>query len=292
MKGQHRLLGLLQIISASFCFGFLGIFGKLAFSHDLSVGELLSYRFVLASLLLWIILLLFRPGWIRISKQQLFISAGLGVFGYALFATLYFQAVKGLSVALAALLLYTYPLWVQVITFYLGEKPTLWQLFCTAMAFIGLIFLLWGQITVTSLAAFICGLGSAISYAIYIVVSGKFQNQIRPLTSSLYVMTFAALALVVFHGPSMTKLQDLTIVQANIILGIAIICTIIPMTLVLASLQKLKKTEVALLSMIEPLTAALASWILLQEKLSFLQLLGGALILGGLALRFRENVPK
>ena len=73
------------------------------------------------------------------------------------------------------------------------------------------------------------------------------------------------------------------------IFGIAILCTIIPMTLVLGSLQKLKKTEVALLSMIEPLTATLASWVLLKEGLTVLQMIGGFLILAGLALRFRNS---
>ncbi len=285
---QRRLWGFFEIVAASVCFGFLGIFGKLAFNNDLSVGELLSYRFVLAAAMLWVILVLFKPNWTKISRQQLLISAGLGIFGYALFASLYFKAVEGLSVALAALLLYTYPLWVQLISIFMGERPSAWQLFCTGIAFTGLVLLLWGQITVTSFLAFLCGLGSAISYAVYIVVSGKFQNQIRPLSSSLYVMTFAALALVIFHDPSVTKLQTLTYTQAGIILGIAVICTIIPMTLVLGSLQKLKKTEVALLSMIEPVTAAVASWLLLQEKLSAVQILGGILILGGLSLRFRE----
>jgi drug/metabolite transporter (DMT)-like permease len=285
---NQRLLGFVEIISASICFGFLGIFGKLAFANNLTVGELLSYRFVLAAFLLWIILILFKPDWTRISGKQFFISAALGIFGYAVFATLYFKAVEGLSVALAALLLYTYPLWVQLIAVIMGERPSIWQLTCTAIAFIGLVFLLWGQINVTSFIAFMCGLGSAISYAIYIVVSGKYQGQIRPITSSLYVMTFAALALLFFHNPSIAKIETFNSKQASIILGISIVCTIIPMTLVLGSLQKLKKTEVALLSMIEPLTAAIASWALLKESLSFLQVIGGILILGGLALRFRE----
>lgn len=285
---QKRLLGFTEIMAASICFGFLGIFGKLAFINDLSVGELLSYRFILASFILWVILILFKPDWTRISGRQFIISAGLGIFGYALFATLYFKAVEGLSVALAALLLYTYPLWVQLITFVMGERPNSWQILCTAIAFTGLIFLLWGHINVTSFVAFLCGLGSAMAYAIYIVVSGKYQNQIRPITSSLYVMTFGALALTIFHNPSIEKLEAMTSNQALIILGIAVICTIIPMTLVLGSLQKLKKTEVSLLSMIEPVTAALASWALLSEDLTLLQIIGGILILGGLALRFRK----
>lgn len=289
MNSKSRLIGFIEIIAASICFGFLGIFGKLAFNHDISVGELLAYRFLLAAFILWSVLLLFKPNWTEISGKQFLISGALGIFGYALFATLYFKAVEGLSVALAALLLYTYPLWVQAIAFIMGERPSPWQLMCTSIAFIGLIFLLWGQINVGSALAFICGLGSAVAYAIYIVISEKYQKYIRPMTSSLYIISFGAAALLFFHNPSIERLESFSSTQVQIIFGIAVICTILPMTLVLGSLQKLKKTEVALLSMLEPLTAALASWAILGEGLTLLQLIGGFLILAGLGLRFREE---
>ena len=289
MKPYGRLIGFIEIITASICFGFLGIFGKLAFNNGISVGELLTYRFILAAFILWATLLLFKPNWTEISGRQFLISAALGIFGYAMFASLYFKALEGLSVALAALLLYTYPLWVQLIAFIMGERPTPWQLLCTGIAFIGLVFLLWGQINIASAFSFICGLGSAIAYAIYIVLSEKYQKYIRPMTSSLYIISFTAVTLLVFHNPSIQRLESFNTTQVNIIFGIALLCTIIPMTLVLGSLQKLKKTEVALLSMIEPLTATLASWALLHEGLTLLQLMGGFLILAGLGLRFRES---
>ena len=289
MKLNSRTLGFIEIILASVCFGFLGIFGKLAFLHQISVGELLAYRFVLAACILWACILLFKPKIAEISGRQFLISAGLGIFGYAVFATLYFKALEGLSVALAALLLYTYPLWVQIIAFFTGDRPTPWQLLCTALAFIGLVFLLWGQINIDSAFAFICGLGSAIAYAVYIVISEKHQKYIRPMTSSLYVISFAALALLFFHNPSVEKLESFDVTQGKIIFGIAVLCTIIPLTLVLGSLQKLKKTEVALLSMLEPLTATIASWLLLNEGLSLLQWIGGFLLLAGLGLRFKES---
>ena len=289
MISKSRLFGFIEIILASVCFGFLGIFGKLAFNNEISVGELLTYRFILAAFILWACILLFKPKVAEISGKQFLISAGLGIFGYAVFATLYFKAVEGLSVALAALLLYTYPLWVQIIAFFTGDRPTPWQLMCTAIAFMGLVFLLWGQINVGSAFAFICGLGSAMAYAIYITISERHQKYIRPMTSSLYVISFAAVALLFFHSPSIAKLESFNVIQGKIIFGIAVLCTIIPMTLVLGSLQKLKKTEVALISMLEPLTATIASWLILNEGLSPLQWIGGFLILAGLGLRFKKS---
>jgi drug/metabolite transporter (DMT)-like permease len=108
MNMNPRLRGTIEISIASVGFGFLGIFGKIAFNSGLSVGEFLTYRFTLAALLIWIFLLLFKPEWVRLTKKQIFITAMLGIFGYGFFSTLYFQAVEGLSVtqpgALTALL--------------------------------------------------------------------------------------------------------------------------------------------------------------------------------------------
>lgn len=278
-----RLRGILEVSIASVGFGFLGVFGKWAFSSGLSVGELLSYRFTLAALLLWIILLLFRPSWIRLSWKDTGIAAVLGVLGYAVFSTLYFKAVEGVSVTLAALLLYTYPFWVNVFShFFTHEKISLKEALCLVGATLGLGLLLWGNIEVKNFWAVAAGLGAAITYAIYVLLSGRLQKNIRPLSSSLYVITFGALALSLYHSPHFENVQHLSSFQASCIFGIAIVCTILPLTLVLAGLQKLKSTEVALLTMIEPLTAAVMGAILFHDSLGVRQLLGAAIIIAAL----------
>lgn len=278
-----RLRGTLEISLASVGFGFLGVFGKIAFQTGLSVGELLSYRFALAAILMWIFLLLFRPAWVRLNSRQIIVAALLGIFGYAFFSTLYFTAVAGLSVTLAALLLYTYPFWVNVFShFFTQDRVSGKEALCLLGASAGLVLLLWGHIEVRNIWAVVAGLGSAISYAIYVLLSGRLQKDVRPISSSLYVITFGALALSLFHHPNYDRIQSLTAVQAGSIAGLALICTIIPLTLELAALQKLKSTEVALLMMIEPITAALMGALIFQESLTPVQLVGALTI--GVAL--------
>lgn len=280
-----RLRGTIEISIASAGFGFLGIFGKWAFISGLSVGEFLSYRFTLAALLLWIFLLLFKPQWIRLSAKQTVIAALLGVFGYAFFSTLYFEAIEGLSVTLAALLLYTYPFWVNVFShFFTHDKISKKEALCLIAASLGLVLLLWGHIEVKNIWAIAAGLGSAISYAIYVLLSGRLQKNVRPISSSLYVITFGAIALSLFHRPHFEAVQSLTSFQASCIFGIALICTILPLTLELAALQKLKSTEVALLMMIEPMTAAIMGALIFHESLSLRQLLGALVIAGALVV--------
>ena len=102
----------MQLAAAGFGFGFLGIFGKLAFRSGLTVGELLTLRFLVAAILLGGFLFAFARHRLRIDLRQFIICAVLGILGYAVFASLYFKAIEGVSVALASLLLYTYPVMV------------------------------------------------------------------------------------------------------------------------------------------------------------------------------------
>lgn len=283
MAMNPRLRGTIEISIASVGFGFLGIFGKWAFQSGLSVGEFLSYRFTLAALLIWIFLLLFKPEWVKLTKKQIFIAALLGIFGYAFFSTLYFEAIEGVSVTLAALLLYTYPFWVNIFShFFTHDRISKKEALFLVAASAGLVLLLWGHIEVKNIWAVVAGLGSAISYAIYVLLSGRLQKNVRPISSALYVITFGAIALSLFHRPDFASVQSLTSFQASSILGIALVCTILPLSLELAALQKLKSTEVALLMMIEPLTAAIMGAMIFHESLSLRQLLGALVIAGAL----------
>lgn len=292
LKSSEKL-ALLEISLASLCFGFLGIFGKFAFQADMSVGTLLTGRFSLAATLLGLYLILFKPQSLKIGWPQFAIATLQGLFGYAVFSTLYFKAVEGISVSLAAMLLFTYPLWIAVIQFIRGAVLNRKNASILAIAFFGLVILLWGQIEVHSVKSFVFGFASGLTYAIYIYVSSRWQQQVNPLASSFYVILWAAIALALFHQPQDSSwrnvFMNLTPTQAWLILGMSIVTTILPLTLVLASLQKLPSTYVALVSMLEPVTAAIAGWILLNEALSWHQLIGSIIVLTAVLFQIKEK---
>jgi drug/metabolite transporter (DMT)-like permease len=276
---NSQIRGSLEIAVASMGFGFLGIFGKWAFSAGASVGEVLTYRFGCAALIIWISLLIIKPQWVILPRRQIFVAALLGIFGYAFFSTLYFEAIEGLSVTLAALLLYTYPFWVSVFSHLFTQDKVTWREgLCMTGATIGLMLLLWGSIEIRNFWSILAGLGSAISYAVYVILSGRLQKNVRPVSSTVYVITFAFLALAIFHHPNPIHIADMPSSAAGSILGLSLICTIMPLILELSALQKIKSKEVALLMMIEPLTAALLGSLILHENLSGRQVVGAIII--------------
>lgn len=285
LKQHRRWIGVIEITLAGFGFGFLGIFGKLAYQNGLSIGELLTFRFLLAAGLMAGLMSLFSPKLLRISRRQLLICAGLGVLGYAVFASLYFKAIEGVSVSLASLLLYTYPVLVTLgAYFFLKEPVSRRQWLALPVTAGGLFILLNGDTQIHSWVAVAAGLMSALCYTLYILFSSRYQADIHPLTSGLYVMLFAGLGLFVIHGPNPMRAFSLSNTQSLIIFGIALVSTVLPLTLFLSGLQKLGNTQASLLSSIEPITAATLAALIFGERLSSLQWLGGALILVGLFL--------
>lgn len=281
----NTLLGFTLVLLSGVGFGFLGIFGRLAFESGLSVGELLTYRFFLAGIILAIYLLAFKPHLIKLELKQIVLCAGLGILGYAVFSTLYFKSIEGISVPLAAILLFTFPIFVNLGAHYiLKERMTPYQLISLILACIGLGILLWGPLIINSFWAVFYALAAAFTYSIYVLVSGRYQKNITPITSSLYIIIFSAIALFLFHHPSIDKISSLSTKQIYLIFGIAIVSTIGPMTLFLAGLQKLGSSKSSIIVMIEPVVAAVAAWAILNENLSFNQFIGAFLVLLALVI--------
>lgn len=285
-----ELIGFIYVLVAGLGFGFLGVFGRLGFQRGLSVGEILTWRFLLAAVLLWTYLFLFKRKLIQLSLKQILISSALGVFGYSLFSTLYFMSIQGISISLAALLLFTFPIFVNVgAYFFLKEKMTLKQVISLILATLGIAILVWGPLFINSFSAVIYALLAAVSYAIYVLVSGRVQQGVEPLSSSLYVITSAGIALLLFHQPSFDRLLHFSNYEYLIFLGLATVCTVAPLTLFLAGLQRLSSSKASLVVMIEPVVAAIAAWVILDEKLSLAQAAGALLVLFSLFLNATKS---
>jgi drug/metabolite transporter (DMT)-like permease len=280
---SKNFTGYVEVLLAGMGFGFLGIFGRFAFASGISVGELLTLRFTLAAIILWISILLIKPSLIHLPPKQILISSMLGTLGYASFSNLYFQAIKGVSVAIAAILLFTFPIFVNLGShFILGDKikKREWILLISVM--LGLILLLWGEMTINKISSIFYGLGAALFYSIYILVSGKLQKDVRPISSSLYVITATAITLWLFNFESILPISAYSNFQLIIVLGIALLCTIMPLTLFLSGMQKMTSSQASITATIEPVTASLAAFIFLGETLRLYQILGALIVITAL----------
>ncbi len=276
-------LAVFYILLAGVCFGSLGIFGKLFISRGLEVGATLAIRFLFASGLLGLYFLvqfvLKKRNFFLISSRQLITCLVLGVLGYAVFSTLYFVSFKYLSVGVSAMLLFTFPLFV-----FLGSVLFLKHAFdkrvagALLLALLGLFLLLKDEFEVKNALGVYAGLGAAICYACYVMISDRFQKNIHPLTSSFYVMLSAGISLALIHHPTLGEWIGERYSNLYLFFGLSIIATIAPLSLFLAGLQRIPGPQASILVMIEPITATLLAFLFFSEMMSAAQLIGIGLV--------------
>lgn len=288
-----RHTGIVQIILSGICFGFLGFFGKKAYEFGITPGELLSLRYFISALLtLFLILITNRESLFKLTRFEIISSLMLGIFGYALFSSFFFLALTGLSASLTVLLLYTYPVMVMILSHYiLKEYITKSGVLALITVTIGMILLVWGEWSVSNPSYLLFGIGAAFFYALYIIYSHRYLKNTPALPSSFYVQLGAGVILSLIHFSSNPQ-RPFHILSEHFlfIVSMAILCSLMAMSLFLAGLQKITSTEASILSTTEPISGVIIATILLHEKISMQQMMGGFLILLGMILCARRKV--
>ena len=275
-----RQIGFIQIILSGMCFGALGFFGKMAYKVSVAPGELLALRYSISAILMGIAIILTNPKSFILTRFQLISSLLLGICGYALFSSFFFIALTGLSASLTVLLLYTYPVMVAVLSqFILKEHLGKKGVMALAIASIGMIGLVWGELSISDPKFLLFGVGAAFFYSLYIMYSRKYLSDVPAMPSSFYVQLGAGAILSLIYFKNFERPLSIVTNHPAIIFGMAIICSFMAMTLFLAGLRRITSSEASILSTTEPMFGVLIAAMVLEEKLSMIQICGGVLIL-------------
>lgn len=273
------------VLTAVSALGFstLPIFAVTAYRHGANVPTFLAYRFLLAAVLLWGYLLIKRerlPGWR--SAITLLLMGGVG---YTAMSLCYVSAVDGdrLSPAFAALLLYTYPAIVTLLTWWfdgaaLGRRQVVALVLTTA----GVALVLaapQGKAVFTVVGALLA-LSAAMVYSIYTYIAGRVTGQTAPIVVTTYVSTAAALVLLGYGGLT-GKLLPVAAPGWLAIAGTAVLATVLAVLCYFAGIERLGAARASLVSTLEPVGTAALSAVLFGDRLAGWQLAGGLLVLVG-----------
>lgn len=262
-------------------FGTLGIFTR---NIALSSGELALYRAILAVAVIVIYMLLkkHRLEFKAIKKEMfllLFSGMAMGINWILLF-----EAYKYTTISAATLSYYFAPVIVMLVCPILfSEKMTKKQILCFVMSTAGLVLIIGfdgiGK-TGTDFIGILFGLGAAVFYAT-VVLLNKFIKNVAGIQRTLLQFLAAILILLPYVAATGTsgiaKLDPLGVVC---LLTVGLIHTGVTYCMYFSALKELKGQEAAILSYIDPLVAVFMSVFILGESIKWLQLLGGALILG------------
>jgi len=194
---RRRTLGIGLALTSAASFGVLPVLTKVVYEDGAEPIGVLAVRFALAAAVLLVLA--------RVRHEPLPRGAALaaltalGALGYVGMSLFYFFALEQISAGLAALLLYFYPALVVVLgAVLLRERPRTAALVCVALATAGTVLTI-GPLGGGQVVGVLLGLGSALVYATYILLSsrvhgvGSFATAAVVLTSGSVVLGLLAL---------------------------------------------------------------------------------------------------
>ena len=270
-------------------FGTLGPFVR---NISVSSGELALYRGILALVMIGAVLLIKgqRMPLDKLKKEVpllLLSGAAMGINWILLF-----EAYKYTTVSTATLSYYFAPVIVMAVCPLLfRERPGWLQIVCFVMATVGLVLITgFGMKGGTDLIGIGFGLGAAVFYATVILLN-KFIQNVDGLNRTF--LQFASAVVVLIPYVAFTGGVTLGGLEATgwvCLLVVGLVHSGLAYCLYFPSIKGLPGQETAVLSYIDPLVAVILSVTVLEEPMSPMQYVGGALILGFTLLN--ELAPK
>jgi drug/metabolite transporter (DMT)-like permease len=282
--------GYLLIAVASIIWGTMGIFGEFAFAYGINPATLIALRLLVSSLTIVIPIALFRKELFRIQKRDLPKFLIFGIVATALQRVTYFYAVDLTTVTMAAMLFYTYPIFVTIVaSVFFKEKITPIAIFAIILTFSGTALVV--KVYETSwldanLSGIIFGILSSIFFVFYFLITKELRNRYTNWTLILYGETTGAIALTPIIFSSFHYIINYPQQLWLLIITIAWFPNLLAYLLYSYALKHVKYSKGSILAVLEPLSAAILSATILAERFEPPQIVGAILALTGVILLF------
>jgi len=284
----------LALLSAA-TFGTSGTFASALIQAGWSPGAAVTIRISIAAVILALPALLMLRGRWQILRRNLRMVTVFGLVAIAGCQVCYFNAVQHLSVGVALLLEYMgIVLVVGWLWLHKGQRPRRLTVAGSAAALLGLAFVLdlVGDTKIDFIGV-LWGLGAAVGLAVYFVFSAKSDPELPPLAMASGGMTIGAISLLILGAVGALPMRlntadvDLAGLQLNWWLavgGLALIATVVAYVAGISAARILDSKLASFVGLTEVLFAVLFAWIFLGQLPTAMQLVGGVLIVAGVAL--------
>ena len=298
-RERRPAVGYAMALAAGALFALNGTVSKVILASGLSSLRLTEVRCAGALLGLALVLLATRPRSLRIGRRELAFVAAFGVLGVALVQLFYFLAIHRLPIGVSLLIQYLGPALVALFAhFVLKERVRrrLWAALALALGGLTLVVDLWRGVSLDGLGV-LFSLLSAATFAGYLLFAEHAVGRRDPVSLLCYGFLFASVFWAVVQpwwsfpfdvpGRSVSLLGNLSHLHLPIwalMLWMILLGTIVPFFLIVGSMRHITATRAGILAMVEPVVASVVAYGWLDERLGGVQLIGGAIVLGGIAL--------
>ncbi len=268
-----------------------GLISVIVAHVDLSATVLVFWRVAIAAVTVAVACAVVgRTDLLRLPEQRrLMVAVGvvLAVHWY-----LFFETIKLASVAVAVLTVYTAPVFLALLApLFLPERRSRVALVALIPASLGLVLMsTWGSGgTHARPLAIVTGIAAAVTYALLVIGTKRLRARMGAVTITAWSYGIAALALAPFLATAGQVIPRGSEIGYVLLLGV--VFTALSGYIYVTLLAHVTAQAVGILAYLEPVSAAILAWALLDQTLGWQVIVGGALVVaGGLVVVFREPV--
>lgn len=280
-----KLKGTICGVLSAICYGVNPLGALPLYAEGINFTSVLFYRYSIAFVVLGILLVIQKKS-IRLSLRQTLSVAGLGVL-FVISSITLFVSFLYMAAGVASTLLFVYPVMVAVLmAIFFKEKVTGITITSILMALggIALLYRSEGGETLNAIGVALV-MASSLAYALYIIGVNKLPFKISSEVLTLYVLFFGTLVLVgvSFCGGGHIQLLH-GVKQWGCALMLAILPTILSLTLIAVAIKNIGSTPTAIMGALEPVTALLIGIFVFGESFSLRMGIGIVLILCAVTL--------
>jgi drug/metabolite transporter (DMT)-like permease len=281
------LAGLAIAVGGAILFSTKAVVAKLLYRYHIDAVTLIAFRMLFSLPVFAAVALWKMRTEAPLSRRDRWRLLGLGLIGYYLSSYLDFLGLQYITVGLERLILFLTPTFVLLITAVFFKRRigrAQWAALGLSYCGIVLVFvhdLQGGAGSIAVGSAFV--LGSALSYALYLLGTGEMVRRIGSLRLVAYAMCVSSAACIgqfFVLRPAGLLVQPLPVYGLSLINGI--FCTIFPVFMTMAAVQRIGAATASQAGMIGPVSTLFLGWALLGEPITAVQLAGTGLVVAGI----------
>lgn len=271
------------VVLAAVLWGCMGLLVRDMNVHGFTSMEIVIFRTVITAVVMAAVVSISDKNAFRIKLKDIWCFIGTGLFSIVFFNVCYFSCMNHTTLGVAAILLYTAPTFVTVMSIFLfKEKLTASKIICLILAFAGCALVSGGfGDSAIGIKGLLLGLGAGFGYALYSIF-GKFaiNRGYGSTTITTYTFAFASVGALPFvdmkHFTSCLSnaagslWYDILMVLFN---------TVIAYLLYTKGLSGMENGKASVLASIEPVIAAIVGVVVFHETLGLMAVIGIILVL-------------
>jgi len=288
------IAGLAIAIGGAVLFSTKAIVAKLLYRYQIDAVTVLAFRMLFSLPVFAAVALWKMRTEAPLSAADRWRLVGLGLIGYYLSSFLDFLGLQYISVGLERLILFLTPTFVLLITsLFLKRHISRIEWLALAASYSGIVLVFVhdlqggaGNAAIGSLLV----LGSAVSYALYLLFSGELVKRIGTLRLVSYAMCVSSVACIAqFFAlrPAAMLIQPAPVYWLSLANGI--FCTIFPVFMTMFAVQRIGATTASQAGMIGPVSTLFLGALVLGEPITAVQLAGTGMVLAGIYMLSKKK---